>query len=1712
MQQCDVAVIADLVVENPTPADLEQLTLELTAEPPVLGARSWHIDRLGAQSELRLQDRRVTLAGGLLGTLTERMRAELRLRLCAGDAVLAEHRLDVVALAHNEWGGGSTMPELLAAFVTPNDPAVAGLLREASGLLSAAGRSGALEGYQARSRQRSWEILQGIWAAVSARGLTYAEPPASFESDGQKIRSPADIEAHGLATCLDLALLFAAAIEQAGLHPLIVLTRGHALAGAWLQPQTLPALLVDDAMELRKAADQQDLVLFETTMATAASPQPFARAIDEARRQIDAAHEEAFGFALDVRQARARGIHPLGAVTERGPAAAAEAIRAGPGLDPPPDLPPFDADTAPLEAPQTPAERIERWKRSLLDLSKRNRLLNLRPAKTVLPIFCPDLAQLEDQLASDRSLKLVTPEPRRDPDADVDRELYHLRTGEDLDRRFALDALARGELVVNVDPDVLEQGALELYRKARTDFQEGGSNTLFLAVGMLRWSPGGSGGPSYRAPLILLPVQLERASAASKPKLRRREEDPLFNLTLLEMLRQDFQIELPGLGGELPADDDGLDVARILDIVRARVREVPGFEVVEEVVLSTFSFAKYLMWKDLAERTDALKAAPFVRHLIDHPHDAYAHGASFLAPGDVDAALDPAQLMTPLHADASQVVAVHASGNGGDFVLEGPPGTGKSETIGNIIAQNLALGHRVLFVSEKMAALEVVYRRLANCGLGDFCLELHSAKVSKRAVLDQLGAAWTQRESHDAADWEQKARELATVRQQLNRLVAVLHEPGPGGISPRAAIGRAVRYGDVHRFQLDWPRDASGTGHAPTPQAHAQLEEMAGRLGQEFARLQPEDFAAFAGLAPAAWSHGWQGDAVVAAHALQEQQQQLLRQRRAFVERLGIADAGDELAETAALAAIAALVPDCAPRNLRFALSADGDAALAALGEALDALRRYREQRPSLAREYPDERLAPAPVEAWLAARAAAEHRFWPLRLFARRSLRREIRAQLGLPDSIATPEQDLERLRELGELRERMERAARQLPAAAGFDGLQSDLEQLTATLTTGRALREQVTRLAAFGRELAPTRERLAQVLGDERELLAPGMPIAVAAQELVAAHAALQDAADRFAALVGTTLPDDFARLAAMTHAVVERSSRLKPWCEWIEACRDARELGLGALVTALEQGTVPPARAADELRTAYARWVAPILIDAREELRRFSGERHAELIRRFRELDRELAELTSRQIRARLSAGIPSRDAKDSQRGFGVLAHELHKQRRHKPVRQLIAEMGPALTTLTPCLMMSPLSVAQFLPADATQFDIVVFDEASQITVPDAIGAIARGRRCIVVGDPKQMPPTRFFERGPDEESDDQAPDLESILDEALAARVPHHRLTGHYRSRHESLICFSNHAYYDGALVTYPSADTRDTAVSLRRVDGIYAKGKARTNPIEAQAVVAEVVRRLRDPELSQLSLGIVTLNLEQQRLVEDLLDQERRTDGDLERFFGDSAGEPVFVKNLETVQGDQRDVILLSVGYGPTEPGAPRISMNFGPLNRQGGERRLNVAITRATTEVLVFASFDSSMIDLTRTSATAVEHLKGYLDFAARGPLAIGAAATAPAAGAPANDFELAVAEGLRARGWQVRTQIGVSKYRIDLGIVDPDAPNRFLAGIECDGASYHGSPSARDRDRLRHLVLQRLGWTLLRLWSTDYFLDPATALTTLDTQLQSLREHKRG
>lgn len=1920
-----VPALYELVIVNETSSLISELTVHLASEPPFVKPRIWNLDSVRAGESYHLLDLDVQLDGALLSRLTEAESASLHFELRSRkqtDDVVARHEATVELLARNQWAGIGHSPEMVAAFIQPNDQAIDRLLKDAALALQAGGKSGSIDGYT-QGAKRAWELTSGIWTAVVQRRLNYSLPPASFEHTGQKVRSPSQVLDGGLATCLDLALMFAACLEQAHLNPMVVFTRGHAFVGVWLRDEEFSTSVVDDITAVRKRLKLQEMLVFETTLAAQGEAVTFSQAIDNANRQLSEQEEDKFELVIDVKRARMSRIKPL---AQAHTVADVMQVEVAPerkiGIEDAPDL--LDvATTYTPTAELNPEDRLARWQRKLLDLSLRNTLLNFRQGKKALLL---DVAapELEDILAEGQTIKLL-PSPTlmrgEDPRS---QQLHEARSLEDLRKAHASDALKRREVFIRLDEQELEGRLVDLYRGARNAMQEGGSNTLFIALGFLTWTRPDKTDLRAKAPLILLPITLNRKSARSGFTLQKHEDEALFNPTLVEMLRQDFQLELSIPAGDLPRDESGLDIAGIWARVRSAIKDIRGWEVSEDVVLSMFSFAKYLMWKDLSDRTDDLRKSPVVAHLIDAPREPYPSTTPFPEVRRLDTDYPPQQVFSPLAADSSQLSAVMAAARGKDFVLIGPPGTGKSQTIANLIAQCLAENKRVLLVAEKIAALDVVFRRLREVGLGEFCLELHSNKSRKLDVLSQLQKSWESKGAVDAATWEAKARQLGQVREQLSTYVERLHHRHSNGWTIFKAIGCVVGGNELPDLRLSW---ASPGAHDEA--ALTELRNLATRLQANAAAVRPEQLLT-GPLVPVHitdWSAKWQQEMVQSSQALQITCRDFQAATQNLGQMLGIEWPALHRQTRSALGALANSLPQASSYDWSFCALPHSETICAALKTGNDLLGQHREISAKMSAAWPPElqtRMSQAldlldrhrklhtelgtpwspaisdeieravqlieemsQLRTGLSVKygsgvaqlnvsqlqrdwAKAEKAFWPMSWLGKRKVRRVLETVIedtGDPrvaDDLSALVRIKGLLEEVQQLnpgaaegiwagaKTRIDHARSALKANTALhaarmhrpftlEGLDAALEGYCGERWTGEVQRLKIlldldhrltefaslsehshglwqghnTDSAVFRAALAFERERLAlhhrgmlqaphqevsegqcgtalqrqhewlqrrstvearllsmtdlatecpevwhgldtdsrgieqalkfhdsltaglsglgldpsaaagarrslhQLLATRRSELMDSGAVGQACLDVMAKLADLNGAIDQFCnnAAQPDTVRRAFADLGVpeLAEAAVQLESHhhgLHAWCAWRLAQFDARNAGLSALVSAIEVGDVPPAQVPAAFEVNYARWWLAESVDGDEVLKRFVSAEHELRIQEFRTLDDEFTKVSREWIRAKLCANLPATDCIQRNSEWGILRHEITKKKQHKPLRQLLQEIPSVVLRLTPCLLMSPLSIAQYLSAEASNFDLVVFDEASQIPVWDAIGAMARGKQVVMVGDPKQLPPTNFFGRSDSADGDEDIMegDLESILDECLGASLPTRHLSWHYRSRHESLIAFSNHRYYGGGLVTFPSPVTNDRAVSFHLVKGRYEKGGARINQPEAQALVADLVSRLKRPDFreSRLTIGVVTFNSEQQSLIEDLLDEERRSDPGLEPYFSEMELEPVFVKNLESVQGDERDIMYFSITYGPDVAGT--VSMNFGPLNRDGGERRLNVAVTRARHELRVFSSLRGEQMDLSRTKANGVRDLKHFLEFAELGPRAL-AEAHHGSQGDFESPFEASVAQALERKGWQVHTQIGASAFRVDLGVVHPDFAGRYLAGVECDGATYHRSATARDRDKLREQVLRGLGWEIVRIWSTDWWVNPGGTLERVHAALTELLEKDR-
>jgi very-short-patch-repair endonuclease len=1361
---------------------------------------------------------------------------------------------------------------------------------------------------------------------------------------------------------------------------------------------------------------------------------------------------------------------------------------------------------------------LEESSRELLDLSTRNRLLAMpvesKSARVVQVCdeksdhvfrllvsdkksftFLPGIERKSKAPAGDSDLNAAPSFDDEDatlphPDEDIDTETSEARRHVDTKLQTALTS------------DGLQRRLLALYRDARTMIEEQGVNILYLALGRLKWFEAEKADTPRYAPLILVPVELRRLSVRERFTLAWREEEVPENLSLAAKLKGEFGIELP----KFPFEEDIIP-SRYAEDVASAVAGQDRWEVQpDEMMLGFFSFAKFLMYRDLDPRNwpDPQRLlSPTLQGLLrdgfpamDRPFSENAH---------LDEIIPAARLDHVVDADGSQTIAIETVRAGRSVVVQGPPGTGKSQSITNLIATAVLDGKRVLFVAEKLAALEVVKRRLEAAGLGDLCLELHSHKAHKRGVLDEIGRTW-QLGRPRGQELETLVPRLDQSRARLNVHAAMLHEPiGATGTTPFRIFGALALLGDRGRElgELDFAGAENWDAEA--------LRERRGIVAELVQRIDQMG-------APS--THPWRGTERVTVlnidlpriGAMLERLAQaltLLRtEAKTVAERLRQPEPPTfgHIEVLRRIAAHVASAPALDPTALCHGVwhaGLDGLREIVGHGRAVSALR---------------EKLAPIVIDAAFetdlsTARTAIGAHGQSLFSFLNGDFRRGMAAfrgvvrgappkahaeRVSLLDDLATARRHLTALRNAGDV-------GRQAFGGA-WRGENSDWNQLEAIIAwvggEGDACLDagfrktfaELDRSADFEAMSAALAERLGE---------------AWMAGEAVRTEVALNlSAAFGFDKLENVPLDQIFERLAQWR----ERLEDLTRWNTWFVRAVRARQLGLSVLVDALENSAIPHVSAVDVFERAYFSKLLRVAVSARPELGQFDGLEHDRLIEEFRRIDLERLTLAKYRVLAKHYEGLPARHAGAG--ATGILLGELERKRGHRPVRKLLKDAGSVVQAIKPVFMMSPISVAQFLEPCAVQFDLLVIDEASQVQPVDALGAFARATQHVVVGDSKQLPPSRFFsrltsnddsEREPSEDdlpAAAQAKDVESILGLCCARGLPETMLRWHYRSRHHSLIAVSNREFYEDKLFIVPSPHLAAAGLGLgfRFVEGgTYDRGGSGTNRIEARAVCKAIHDHARlHPNHS---LGVVAFSVKQQQAILDELELLRREQTEVEAFFHAHQHEPFFVKNLENVQGDERDVIFISVGYGPDKSGY--LAMNFGPLSNEGGERRLNVLISRAKRRCEVFASLRADDIDLARVTGRGVRSFKTFLQFAQTGRLA-----TAPeSVGEEMSPFEEAVRRGVESLGYEAHPQVGVAGFFVDLGIVDPEKPGRYLLGVECDGAAYHSSRSARDRDRLRQAVLEDHGWIIHRIWSTDWFQRPGEQLRKLAVAIEQAK-----
>lgn len=1344
-------------------------------------------------------------------------------------------------------------------------------------------------------------------------------------------------------------------------------------------------------------------------------------------------------------------------------------------------------------------EALDHWKRELLDLSRRNKLLYFHTARGIrIPITSPLLTDLYRRLILDeKPLKFPQPLDETIEDAEVSEE-----RADGVPQR-----VRQGDLEVPFDgrnvKDIrdLQRRLYRLRTDARSMIAEQAINTLHLAFGFLEWRDASYSDEIVRSPLILAPVALER-DKDSPYRLEPYDDDVVLNPTLVYKLRSNFGLELPSLD---PYDGFG-EEPNLPEFFRqvARAVESRGWRVVPEVWLAHFSFQKLVMYTDL-------RSAGTVEEAAEHPVLGAVTGisvpseVSVSALGDIDAAFDAPEIFPVVDADSSQMEVLARVGAGESLVVQGPPGTGKSQTIVNLIGQALRQAKTVLFVSQKRAALDVVYRRLEQAGLAPLCLEMHSHQASKRQVVKELHEALDpspETGSYQPHRFEERGR----ARRQLRAYVEELHKVRDDrGRTPFMMHGALARLSHA----------PSVTADLPIPSARELEAEREAEYLHALLTL------ANSGVWDVEASHPWrdsepEGPAITLVERLRptlERIRQALDHLgglvRSIRDELGLpleAPRPEDLGGIVSILHRLASPPYEVPGSwLRVALPALYNHQLS-LRECLDRQRQARDAQRRLGAIGATPLLeAPSPVHELL-ARFRGTHS-GPLRWIQRVywADRRRVSALSGRKLSHKEALASLEGAETYLQQRDWFESQAPRLVEIVGprYRGLDTDFEAFSQTLSWTIEFRslfpdgEMPSLLIGHLKaDQAATATRAGELeTGLSRELARLTDGVSVLQQ--------LFPRGVKGKALGGLTLEE----LRAHDDQWTLHLDDLADWATYKSSLRRGEDMGLGPfLVACREAGVVAVALEEAFRRKLATQWLVETYAES-QVLAGFNPNGHEQLMAAFRKLDRDLERLSSALARHLARRRIPSPPPINERM---LLRKEYHKKKRHVPLRRLLPAIPTLLTALKPCLLMSPLSVASYLPRGSYMFDLVIFDEASQVTPADAVGSILRGRQLAVMGDDRQLPPTNFFnvileeEEPPEDLEDPDLPAFESIL-EVCSTKLPSNTLRWHYRSKDERLIAYSNRAFYEAKLVTFPSP-SMDSETGVRFVyveDGVYGRGGTRTNLPEARRLVELIFDHFE--KYPERSLGVIALSVAQRDAIDLELRRARTLRADLEPLFAEHREEPFFIKNLEAVQGDERDEVILSLGYGPTEPGGDP-PMSFGPLNHKGGERRLNVAITRARFRSTIVSSIRPEQFDAVhRSKWEGPRRLAEYVQYAARGgewaTEAIGDVAL------PDSDFEIAVYEALLARGFQVAMQVGSSGFRIDLAVRHPDIPSRYILGIECDGAAYHSAKTVRDRDRLRQQILESLGWNIHRVWSTDWVRHPDKAVDRIVERIEALR-----
>lgn len=1697
LQQNQVPVIYKFVIENISETSIVNLSIKISFSPEVANEYKGSISEVLPGQKIDITPLRIIMLPDYLFELSEKLVGNIHIQILSEENVIYEEYKEIEVLPHDYWQGVFLMPEFLAAFIMPNLPKVVEITAKAGKYLQKWKGEPSFTGYQTEDINDVKMQVTAIYAALQEENIAYTMPPASFERMGQRVRVPQEVLQNKQGTCIDLAVLFASCLEAINIHSLLIIIKGHAFIGYWLEEKTFPDATVDDSSAISKriADGINEISLVECTDFVAGKNITMDLAEKHARNQL--LNDEDFVVAIDVQRTREAGIYPMPVRIQRN--GHYEVIDYGKrkNYEITNISKTIDTTLKHIQVEEKEVTRQQIWERKLLDMSLRNSLLSFRLSKNVLQIMCADLGMLEDKLSDGKEFS-VLPLPNEWSTSIRDSKMFEIENNKDMIQSIAESEFKNRRIRTFLNDVDLPRAIKGLIRSSKNSLEENGINTLYLALGFLKWFETEKSKRERYAPLIMIPVDIVKKLGNKGYVIRVRDDEPQINITLLEFLRQFYGITISGLD-PLPQDDSGIDVSLILRTIRLGIMNQTGWNVEEVAYIGLFSFSRFVMWNDIRNRSKELAENKVVSSLISGKIE-WA-GEEIVSSEKLDELFSPSDMAIPTSVDSSQLAAIVTAAKGQSFVLHGPPGTGKSQTITNMIANTLYQGKSVLFVAEKMAALSVVQKRLSDIGLDPFCLELHSNRSQKKNVLLQLEHTLEVGHTKRPEEYAETASKLHELRKTLNDAVTELHKKQPCGYSVYELVGL---YEDniIYSGLINVPE---GNYAQVSKQKLQDWKDIILRLKIAYDECGDEICNKFQAIKQRTYNPDYK----LALEKTMREYIALLSNAEAKMKSIcSLLQIKENLnaKEYDLVYAFVKELSNCHWIFSKLILDDNYDILVESILEFIATGKKKQYLEKQILEEFDKAILTFEAQTTLLRWNQSLTQWFLP-KMLEQSKLLKALQMYAKQPKQITKEniKSKLELIVEYQEVSKQISIVDASITAMFGmlWNSSEPEWKKLEDIMQQTIGLRKKIIELPED--LFVGVKSWVQQQELDISKNLNIFKDFTESYEQYNNASVLLKDkylVSFDYAPMEEMWIQNSISNYMF----ILDHLEYIKSWISLRNIYDNVKNEGIEYVADALLNKQVAVDVLVESFTTNISYAILTSIINQSNTLCTFQGSQFEETISQYKEVLDEFEILTIKELVAVLSEKIPNTSlASAGSSEIGLLQRAIKSGGRGMSVRKLFDSIPNLLRRLCPCMLMSPISVAQFIDPKFPKFDLVIFDEASQLPTSEAVGAIARGENVVVVGDPKQLPPTSFFSSTHLDEENIDKEDLESVLDDCLAINMPQQHLLWHYRSRHESLIAYSNMKYYENKLYTFPSPNDLISKVQYVSVNGFYDRSGTRQNDAEAQMIVKEIIRRFKDEELRKESIGVVTFSSVQQNLIDDLLADEFLKNPELEQLNSE-LDEPIFVKNLENVQGDERDVILFSICYAPDKDG--KMSMNFGPINRDGGWRRLNVAISRARKEMIVYATLKPENIDLSRTKSDGVAGLKGFLEYAMHGKNTL--VVRSDTVREKNTKLAMVIAHQINNHGYQTSFEVGCSEYRVDIGVINPDDSNQYVLGIMLDGDNYNMAHTSRDRNILQFNVLGGLGWNLYHIWTIDWLDSPQKELDKLLTAIKNVVVHK--